>query len=383
MRMIALTVFAALLLATSVVEAKPKWSELESYSFDQYLKDFGKPYEHGTDEYMYRRDLFGDRLLSVRNHNADVTKTYKRGVNMFSDMSAAEWKSYNKNKKSPFRQAPTQVYTGEDSVPIPDEVDYRTWTSPRVLTAVKHQGSCGNCWAFSATETMEAHYALLTGKLPVLSPQMITSCTPTVYGCNGGDATSAWQWVQTTDHGLTEEWCYPFTDFFFNFTDPNAATSKCYNVSSKYPNKTPYSWFAELTRVGIAGTGLVKQNASAALSFLAHRGPLSIAVAAGNWQDYETGVFQNSAASGQDNEWEVDHAVQMVGYGHDAVLGLDYWIVRNSWSTQWGEDGFIRLDRPAEEPCNTMADQGTVCGTSGCLSDLQFPIIKAMASTPF
>ena len=218
--------------------------------------------------------------------------------------------------------------------------------------------------------------------LPVLSTQQITSCDTMSDGCNGGDATSAYDYVNST-RGLTEEWAYPFVDFFFNISDPNANTTACKNISKEYP-KTPYTWFAYLNRAGVAGYGAVTpNNATATMSALATLGPLSISVAAGNWQDYESGVMFNDNTNGGENEWGVDHDVQMVGYGTDKELGnIDYWIVRNSWSTLWGEDGFVRLARPPHEPCSP-SQYGPVCGTSGCLNDPHYPFVTKNPPTHF
>jgi len=295
------------------------------------------------------------------------------GVNQFTDFSEEEWRQFNRAYKSSDRPAPNEIFS-ETSDSNPIEVDYRTWTSPRVLTDVKHQGSCGNCWAFSSTETIESHYALVSGLLPVLAVQQITACVTQCNGCNGGDAVAAYQYINSTFHGQVEEWAYPFSNFFYDYRNPNATTDACVNTTQKFPNKNrPYKWFAELSRAGVSGyTSIASNNASATMTALATKGPLSISVAAGNWQTYESGVFQNTAVNGPNNEWGVDHDVQMVGYGHDADLNLDFWIVRNSWSTLWGEAGFIRLYRPKDEPCSP-ASFGPVCGTSGCLNDPHFP----------
>jgi hypothetical protein len=212
---------------------------------------------------------------------------------------------------------------------------------------------------------MEAHFALKTGQLPVLSTQQITSCTDFLDGCGGGDAIGGWIYVNSTS-GLTTEWAYPFTDIFVPEMS-KSVTSPCKNISKEFK---PFGWFNELSEVGIEGYGSVSpanQN-KAAMEALANVGPLSISVAALGWKDYETGIYQNNGNSTDD--WQIDHAVQMVGYGTDSASGKDYWIVRNSWGTLWGEAGYIKLDKPAQEPCNFF---GNICGTSGCLNGLNYP----------
>lgn len=375
-------VLGLLLLVALTAAKRPKWHELEGYTFERYVKDFGRKYSKGSEEYMMRENIFYTKMKAITEHNRNPQATWRRGVNMFTDMTAQEWKNYNRAFKSPNRPAPLAVHSGVQGVPLPLTVDYRTWTSPRVLTDVKHQGSCGSCWAHSATETLESYYSLLTGMLPVLSVQQITSCTGgDTAGCGGGDAVGAYMYINSTWHGLTEEWAYSYKDFFFNYQNPNATTSACVNVTSLFPNHSPYNWFADLNRVGCDGYGIVTpNNATATMSALATLGPLSISVAAGNWQDYEAGVMQNTAANGEDNEWGIDHDVQMVGYGHDGELKMNYWIVRNSWSTLWGEDGYVRLYRPDVEPCSP---HGSSCGTSGCLNDPHYPFVKENPPQPF
>ena len=94
---------------------------------------------------------------------------------------------------------------------------------------------------------------------------------------------------------------------------------------------------------------------------------------------YEEGVYDGKCGT------DIDHAVQLVGYGTDG--GKDYWLVRNSWGDDWGEDGYIRIRRfgDGKEPCGTdrRPQDGTgcsggpktveVCGSCGILSDSAYP----------
>ena len=155
------------------------------------------------------------------------------------------------------------------------------------------------------------------------------------------------------------------------------------DISKQWAGQPPQpKIFFELNAAGVSGVGAVDSNSPtggpAAMKALRDIGPLSINVAAGNWQFYKKGVFNNTAANGPENEWGIDHAVQMVGYGYDKEVDENYWIVRNSWSTLWGENGFIRLLRAktnGTEPCNSAVNGAQVCGTSGCLNDLTYPIV--------
>uniref|UniRef100_A0A7S1LE78 Peptidase C1A papain C-terminal domain-containing protein n=1 Tax=Neobodo designis TaxID=312471 RepID=A0A7S1LE78_NEODS len=403
----ALTVLAvALVLSALSVDAKrPKWHELDGYSFEQYRADFKKPYSPSDLGYETRKAHFEANLKHIKALNADATRTWRAGVNMFTDMSVAEFAKYNRYRREgsdKFYAMASKVHgaPAAGDVPLPQTVDWRTATSPRVLTAVKHQGACGSCWAHSAAENMESQYALLTGMLPVLSVGQINSCTPESYncaGCDGGLSVGAWAYLANTSvqradilKSVTENWAYPIPvkDWFFDDQPAGYTTSACVDTSQNW--QTPAtSWFAELTAVGVKGYGVVNSNNAtggpAAMKALRDVGPQHIAIAAGNWQWYESGVFQNTPTNGQDAEWNVDHAVQLVGYGYDKELDQNYWIVRNSWSTLWGEDGFIRLWRAKEgqpEPCSPLK-YGPVCGTSGILSDIAYPIVYEATPTMF
>ena len=131
--------------------------------------------------------------------------------------------------------------------------------------------------------------------------------------------------------------------------------------------------------IGISGyEDLPMNDYTALLEALVNEGPIAISVDA-SWGAYEDGVFSS------DSNWLIDHAVQLVGYGTEG--GKDYWLVRNSWGTSWGENGYIKLEKFGEgkEPCGTdtapasgfVCEGGpstiTVCGTSGMLSGSSYP----------
>jgi hypothetical protein len=125
---------------------------------------------------------------------------------------------------------------------------------------------------------------------------------------------------------------------------------------------------------------LPSNNYTAVVTAVATISPLAITVSANTWFDYSSGVF-----TGCGTDWDLDHAVELVGYGTDSTAGLDYWIVRNSWSAGWGEDGYIRIEKHSDggsqwcgedtSPGDGTGCQGgpsevTVCGSCGLWYDV-------------
>jgi len=338
--------------------AATSWNELASYSFDNYVQEFEKAYS--PVEHEFRRSVFETRLVDIKRHNADATRTYKRGVNKFSDLTTEEFKKYLGGGKIPkaLSQGST-VFERNAARTLPDSVDWRT---KGVVTPVKNQGGCGSCWAFAATETIESAIAVKTGKLLVLSEQNMVSCTPNPQqcggtgGCNGATAELGFAYVQKM--GISSEAVQPYR----GITGKCVETTKAANI-----------------------TGFVKlpeNDHDALLNAIATVGPIAITVAASEWLDFENGVFDGCA-----KDADLDHGVQLVGYGTDA--GTDYWLVRNSWGAVWGEQGYIRIKRFATSDawCGTDRNplDGTgckggpptqhVCGMCGILFDTAYPTV--------
>jgi len=246
----------------------------------------------------------------------------------------------------------------------------RRWRNQSVVTSVKDQGDCGSCWTFGTVETIESHWAIATGKLTALSEQQVLDCTPNpdqcggTGGCNGGTGELAMAQIIKTG-GLQSEWTYPYISYF-------GKNDTC-QFSSSY------------SMVRLASYTTLPSNMYApVLTAIAELGPMIISVEASHWVNYESGVFNGCNQTNPD----LDHNVQLVGYGTDPIYG-DYWLVRNSWSPMFGENGYIRLRRsPSEQTecgtdinpsdgdgCKNGPPTVTVCGTCGILYDVCYPII--------
>ncbi|EAR99302.3 papain family cysteine protease (macronuclear) [Tetrahymena thermophila SB210] len=362
--------FALIVLAT----AAPKWNQLVNYTFDDYVKDFNKAYTKFSAEYNQRKRIFEQKLKEIKAFNSNSENGYKKGINQFTDRTAEELREttlgYSKtvknaaNKQNMFRNLKTS-----DKINVKDLPKSVDWRDAGVVTPVKDQGHCGSCWAFATTAVIESYAAIATGQLKTLSTQQLVSCVQNSYqcggqgGCNGAVSELAYNYVQL--FGLTSEYKYSYSSY-------QGQTGNCTFDPTQQP-----------IEVTIDGYLKVPENDYASLmNAVATQGPLVISVDASNFHDYESGVFHG--CDGADNV-DINHAVVLVGYGTDEKEG-DYWIVRNSWGTRFGENGYIRVKREATPTCKTdftpldgngcvgFAKPQKVCGQCGILSDSAYPL---------
>lgn len=341
--------------------------DLREYSFEQFREEFGQNY-NSVEEKQIRKEIFTRNLAMINEHNSMEDKTWFATVNEFTAWTNEEFRA-QRTGHSPH---PPQLQLKKlENLPVhlPDAVDWRNNGS--IMTPVKNQGSCGSCWAFSATETLESHYAIATGEdAPVLSPQQIVSCAPNPNKCGGSGgcdgSTQPLAFNYTESSGITLDDSYPY----------RGSTGTC--DQSKIKPVAQNSGY----------TVLQENNYTDLITAVANVGPVSISVAAGGmgWQLYGGGVYSDSGSIHPFLcNFDMDHAVQLVGYGTDN--DKLYWLVRNSWGGGWGESGYIRVERHGEgkEPCGTdkTPQDGdacagdtkprTYCGLCGILSSSSFP----------
>lgn len=276
-------------------------------AFKNFQVKYGKTY--ADSEWAQRLSVFAANLEKVNQQNAEhllVGGDAVFGVTKFSDLTAAEFKATYLTYK------PMNTSVPRVSIEIDGELASAVdWRTKGAVTAVKDQGQCGSCWAFSTTEAIESYSFLSSGKLQSLSPQQINSCDKTDDGCNGGNTETAYAYVKGAG-GIMTESDYPYTS-------GTGKTGVCKFDASKVAVK--------ITGYTPVATG--ESNLQAALN----NGPVSVCLAAESFQTYTSGILKTCLG-------QVDHCVQAVGY--DSTN--NYWLVRNSWATSWGEEGYIRIE---------------------------------------
>jgi len=337
--------------------------------FAQFKEQFGKTYLSRA-EHNLRFDIFKTNMKKIEEHNKSGA-SWKKAMNQFSDLTQAEFESMYLGGYKRMPTSPAEVLA--DSKPakdLPAEVD---WRKEGVITDVKNQGQCGSCWAFATTAMIESYAGIaMNGSTPILSSQQVTSCTPNPLkcggtgGCSGSIPQLGYTYIQLFGHVTEDD--YPYT---------SGTTTDTGDCMYDFMNTAPV--------VGITGYNTMPPNdQEAVMTHLAEKGPLAVAVYASGWGGYGGGVYDGCSF---DSNIALNHAVQLVGYGTDETEG-DYWLVRNSWGSGWGEGGYIRLQRQATPQCGTDStpmdgtacvggpgnDEQHVCGQCGVLFDVSYPL---------
>ncbi|ELW68926.1 dipeptidyl peptidase 1 isoform X1 [Tupaia chinensis] len=217
---------------------------------------------------------------------------------------------------------------------LPTSWDWRNVRGVNYVSPVRNQASCGSCYSFASMGMLEARIRILTNnsQTPILSPQEVVSCSQYAQGCEGGfPYLIAGKYAQ--DFGLVEESCFPYTG-----TDAPCKMKKdCIRYYS-----SEYHYVGGF--YGGCNEALMKLE-------LVHHGPMAVAFEVyDDFLHYQKGIYQHTGLRDPFNPFELtNHAVLLVGYGTDLASGMDYWIVKNSWGTSWGEDGFFRIRRGIDE----------------------------------
>ncbi|KAK0579896.1 hypothetical protein LWI29_033186 [Acer saccharum] len=282
---------------------------------EMWMARYGRVYKNKAEKEK-RSKIFNDNLEYIESFNKAGNRSYKLSINEFADRTNKEFQaSRNGYKMLPNPKTTSQTPFRYENVIAPTSMD---WRKKGAVTPVKNQGRCGCCWAFSAVAAMEGITKLRTGKLISLSEQELVDCDRSLnQGCNGGLMDDAFKFI-IHNKGLTTESNYPY-----NGNDGICNKKKAASHSAK-----------------ISGFKDVPVNNETSLLKAVAKQPVSVAIDASGseFQFYSSGVFTGKCGT------NLDHGVTAVGYG-TASDGTKYWLVKNSWGTSWGENGYVRMQR--------------------------------------
>jgi C1A family cysteine protease len=285
--------------------------------FNDFVVKFDKRYDT-IEEFEYRFKVFQGTLARIDEQNAAHRALGGEnvfGVNALADLTVEEFQHRimpNLMQTNP--RAPSVNTNG----PMANPTNNVDWRKNGTITAVKDQGQCGSCWAHSADEAIES-FGFMAKKdttLTKMSVEQCTACTYNYNGCNGGWPHDAYINAVLDRNGLDTDAEYPY----------NIATAGV----CRFGNGNADTPLFSLTNYKSPANGQLA-------TLLQNTGPVSVCVAASSWQTYTGGILKTCPGS-------VDHCVQAVGYQADAATPEPYWIVRNSWGTGWGVQGYIWLD---------------------------------------
>jgi C1A family cysteine protease len=303
---------AAVLVAVCVGLVSCSSYELE---FQSFVKAHNKTYKD-MGEHAARLQVFRTNLDAINEHNSK-NLGWTMAVNKFADLTWDEFKAQHLGYDSSVR--PLGNYEAAVNMwgmaTLPTAVD---WNAKGAVTTPKNQEDCGACWTFSTTGSVEGAVQIKTGKLISLSEQQLMDCSTQNSGCNGGVMDYAFAYI-IKNGGLCAESDYPYKAV-------QGSCRKC-NVVSK-----------------ITSYKDVTSNSENALLAAVSMQPVSVAIEADQhaFQFYSTGVMVGKCGT------SLDHGVLCTGFGTDG--GKDYWIIKNSWGSDWGEKGFIRIGRNMQSP---------------------------------
>lgn len=282
--------------------------------FETFKKDHSKVYDE-DEEHERRKHIFRNNLRFIHSKNRGRQGNLRLGINHLADLTEEEM-TMRRPMKGRYSVAEAPHFHSEphESLNLPNFFD---WRPHGAVSHVKDQGNCGSCWSFGSSEAIEGAMFLKTGKLVNLAAQSLLDCS-WKYGNNGCDGGLDYQAYKYVIHngGIAEESSYPYL----------MADGLCH-IEDTHQTSPIESW-----------ANVESRNVRALKHALLTQGPISVGLDASHrsLSFYASGVYYEPEC--KSGVADLDHAVLLVGFGQ--VAGEDYWIIKNSWSTHWGNEGY-------------------------------------------
>lgn len=287
-------------------------SQLQESEFLDFIRKYNKDYT--DEEFVQRFNIFMESSAYIRNHNAQGL-SWTLAVNEFADMTFEEFKNSKLMDSQPVSESKS-ADRKVNSFKLPPALD---WRSSGAVTEVKNQGSCKAGWAFATTGAIEGLWKINGNALVSLSEQQLISCSQSYgnNGCGTGIPDFAFEYVQGVG-GISSEKIYPYSSG--SGTISNCVPTLASQISAK-----------------VAGYNDVTSNDPAMLLNAVTQQPIVVGVEADQyvWQYYSTGVITQNCGT------NINHYALVVGY--DTTQQVPYYIVKNSWGTSWGMNGYVYI----------------------------------------
>lgn len=362
-----------------------------------------------------RISLQEEKELALRyaEHNAQFENgeaSYRVGMNHLSHLTKSEMRfnyGFSKNSEHLYDKkfasytdsaSGNSVLIGDDETVVTldtpvDELPVTVdWRQSGYVTPIKNQAQCGSCWAYASTEALEYYVGVQAGRRLTLSTQQMTQCPRNPFhcggtgGCGGATGSIAFDYV-IGSKGMTDsdfmgyEWG---TNVSCVIDDPSQEKFTCQEAETGFnlqgnPSTRMYGTLSNYTI-------LPENDYVTMMNAIAKVGPVVVNVDAGSYADpttgdttdtfraYSGGVYTGCSVKYNSNQTDLNHLMVVEGYGTDPEYG-DYWLVRNSWRSNWGEGGYIRIQRSADDATNCDWDVTPEDGY-GCNATNPLPVLK-------
>ncbi|KAJ3433397.1 cysteine protease rdl2-related [Anaeramoeba flamelloides] len=318
------------------------------FVWNKFKKKFNKVYD--PLEESKRFAIFQDNVKYIKKHNNNPSHGFKLGINQFSDLTNEEYQQkylykHQNDEKKYLKQE--KVYDEKNLKFSPESLDLR---DEGMVTPVQDMGQCEGCWSFAIIAAIEGCIAKETDQLIKLSEQELIDCDydpkKGQKGCDSGSTYKGMDWI-IDNNGVTTSKNYPY----IGYTNNCGGTDDPISTITGYHQVHPSEMFVKAA--------------------LFYQGPLLCTVDAHTrkFQQYKSGIYRDKSCSSDSTE--LNHSMTIVGYGSGTNFSTDndfdfssdkYWIVKNSWGTSFGEDGYIYMSR-GDNNCGILTE---VYYPSGC-----------------